>query len=245
MSQATSSQSSRTKQATIEGEKLDFVAENERLVDRVEKVSNEEYLIGEIVDCLQLGDVFWDVGACLGIHSLAIASKVQSGLVYAFEPMPSNREVLSQNTGLNDLENVHVAHQALADERGIGSFDIRQSMEPGYGRHSLKHEGYDRVRNIHVRVDRGDDLQYESPNIVKIDVEGAEGAVIDGMEDRLAHERCRHVFVETHEPNDVQPSNEDFGYTVEELKQQLESLGFRVEEMDERYHLHGQKVGSL
>lgn len=230
--------------AVFLGERIDFVAANERVRERVENLSHERDVIEAIVKEARPDDVFWDVGACLGIHSFAVAKHLPDGMVYSFEPMHANRAVSVDNKAVNELDNVYVSNLALSDTNGERTFEIREGIEPGYGRHGLKSEGgeYESVREIDVPTQEGDTVDLEQPNIVKIDVEGASPLVLAGMRETLANPACRAVILETHEPNPVQPSHEDFGMTRQDLIDELESLGFEVQTLDEEFHLYGTKT---
>lgn len=229
--------------AVFLGERIDFVAANERVRERVENLSHERDVLEAVITEAQPDDVIWDVGACLGIHSFAVAKHLPDGVVYSFEPMHANRAVCVDNKAVNELDNVHVSNFALSDENGEQTFEIREGIEPGYGRHGLKSdEGeYESVREIEVPTRQGDAVSFEQPNIVKIDVEGASPLVLEGMKETLADPACRVVILETHEPNPVQPSHEDFGMTREDIISYLESLGFEVGTLDEEFHLYGAK----
>lgn len=68
--------------------------------------------------------------------------------------------------------------------------------------------------------------------MVKIDVEGAEGLVIDGMKDALAD--ARRIYCEIHLPADHRTSIESYGWTPTELLTELESLGFEIRFLNNR-----------
>lgn len=224
------------------GERIDFVASNDRMTERVSSLSHERDVLSVLVKNANRDDVVWDVGACLGIHSFVVAKHLPDGRVYSFEPMHANRAVCVDNKAVNELDNVHVSRSALSDENGQSTFEIRESIEPGFGRHSLKSEKeYESVREITVPTKRGDTVEFEQPNIVKIDVEGASPLVLDGMRETLSDPACRIVVLETHEPNPVQPSHEDFGMTRDDIIAELESMGFQVDTLDSDYHLYGTK----
>lgn len=227
------------------GERVDFIAANERLADRIDSLSDERHVLDAMVAAARPDDVVWDVGACLGVHTLVAATHVPEGEVVAFEPMPTNRGALVDNATVNRLDNVTVRRDALADTDGTADFAIRESMAAGYGRHSLAVGDYEALRTIEVPTRRGTGLVVAGdaplPNVVKIDVEGAGPLVLEGMCDVLARDACRHVFLETHEPNPVQPSHEDVGYTEADIRDLLESLGFTVETLARDYHLHAVK----
>lgn len=225
------------------GERIDFVAANDRIRERVETLSHERDVLDALVQSAEPDDVVWDIGACLGIHSFVVAKHLPDGQVYSFEPMHANRAVCVDNKAVNELENVYVSRAAVSNETGESSFEIRESIEPGYGRHSLKSDDdeYDSIREVTVPTQRGDDLEFEQPNIVKIDVEGASPLVLEGMRETLSNPACRTVILETHAPNPVQPSHEDFGMTREDIIAELESMGFTVDTLENDFHLYATK----
>lgn len=227
----------------IFGERVDFITSNDRLKERVKNISHERYILEKLAKVLDKDDTFWDIGSCLGIHSFIIAKQLTEGEVISFEPMPSNRSVSIDNKSVNELNSIQIDKHALSNKTGESEFEIRQSMEPGYGRHGLAiGSGYDSVQTITVPTIKADEIyRYPQPTAVKIDVEGAGPLVLEGMKKILSDPDCKYLIFETHEPNPVQPSHEDIGYTVEDIKNLIKSYGFSVTEMDEEYHLFCQK----
>jgi FkbM family methyltransferase len=228
------------------GETISFVASNDRIKERVTNISHEDYMIKSIIERARPDDVFWDVGACMGIHSFIVSQFLPDGDVVAFEPMPSNRGVLVDNKSLNHCDNVTVFREALADESGEREFAIRESVQPGYGRHSFVKGDYDSVKTISVDVESGDGLLVKDstvprPNIIKVDVEGAGPLVMNGLQHILSSDECHTVVFETHRPNDTQPSHEDFGYTEDEFISLVEDCGFNVKTLNTDYHYIGFK----
>lgn len=223
------------------GEKISFVASNDRVRNRVQNISNESHVLEEIVQRSRHDDVFWDVGACLGIHSFIVAKFVPHGQVVSFEPMPSNRGILADNKSVNGLSNVKVSRKALFNQNTSKRFSIRESVKAGFGRHSFYTGEYDSVNTIEVSAVRGSDLEHINPNIVKIDVEGAGPLVVEGMKDLLSKDECHTVVFETHEPNPVQPSHEDFGYNEQDFIKIVEDCGFEVRNLKKDYHYVGYK----
>lgn len=224
----------------VGGREVKFIASNDRLTERVENLSHEKYMLDAILERIESDEVFWDVGACLGIHTITVAAHVTDGAVVGFEPMPANRGVLTDNIHTNDLGNVRVSRSALADNMGTIQFAVRGSFDAGYSRHSIDTGEYEKLDSIEVPVARGDALigeRYPIPNVVKIDVEGASPLVLEGMKHVLRRDECHTVLVETHEPNSVQPSHEDFGYTEADIVSFLEGLGFTVSTLEKEYHL--------
>jgi len=219
---------------------IDFITSNDRIVDRVTNSSYEEYILEKIVSLSGESKTFWDIGACLGIHSFIGALYYDS--VVSFEPMPSNRGVLMENKMINSFENIHVVRDALSNSSGETEFAIRQSLDAGHGRHSFDTGEYEKVRTVTVEQSVGDSFTNISfPNVIKIDVEGAEGLVLEGLSETLSDSRCTDVILETHEPNPVQPSYEDYGYTESDIRALLKEKGFTVREMENYFHLYATK----
>lgn len=150
------------------------------------------------------GAVVWDVGGHIGYDTLAFARLVGSnGHVCAFEPNPANLDRLQQNLELNaDVQSrVRVLDQALgcSDERvpfrftdvvdnGASSRSHLATADPPENR-----SVYAKFLTRDVEVARGDRLVSEGtappPRLVKIDVEGAEAAVLDGLSNVLTVHR--------------------------------------------------------
>lgn len=132
--------------------------------------------------------VFWDVGAFHGHYAVLAANR--GAEVIAFEPVASNRRRLRANCELNDLTDCgQLLDVALSDTDGSASIDYvgeERSAEWGIT---------DGGRNV-VLTHRGDTVDAPDPDVVKIDVEGHETEVLDGMRDRL--ETVDRVAVEVH-----------------------------------------------
>jgi len=228
------------------GESVSFVASNDRVKERVENISHETHVLEALVERARADDVFWDIGACLGIHTFVLSQFLPYGEVVAFEPMPSNRGILVDNKSVNNCSNVTVCREAMAESPSQRDFAIRESVQAGYGRHSFATGDYDAIKTIPVDVVTGDGMlvhnaEMPRPNLVKIDVEGAGPLVIEGMKQMLSSDECHTVVFETHEPNDTQPSHEDFGYTEDEFVQLVEDCGFEVSNLQEEFHYIGIK----
>jgi len=134
------------------------------------------------------GDTVYDVGANIGYVSLSLAKRVGTqGQVIAFEPVPLNAESLHKNIILNHLHNVRLLNVAASDRQGDAIIRIGTSFSTA----SLVWHKKDPAATelvvptvvIDELVQQGD-LPY--PTFVKIDVEGAEGLVLQGMRRTLA-----------------------------------------------------------
>ena len=121
-----------------------------------------------------------DGGAHIGVITLLLASLCPSGRIFAFEPVPENRAHLQENVAANGITNVTVEAAALYNEDGELTLSFDESYPGG------SHIGDGGCRVASTRLDtwaRRRDL--DRLDLVKLDVEGAEPAVLDGAEETL------------------------------------------------------------
>ena len=121
-----------------------------------------------------------DGGAHIGVISVLLASLCPAGHVYAFEPVPETSAYLEHNLAANGITNVTVERLALYREDGEFTLAFNESYPGG------SHIGDGKCRVTTARLDswvksRGLDRL----DLVKLDVEGAEPAVLDGAEETL------------------------------------------------------------
>ncbi len=122
-----------------------------------------------------------DIGAQSGYFSLLLSRIVgPKGNVIAFEPLPANFRVLEENIRLNDLTNVTVREEVVAERSGQVSFEF-PSSEPTLIAGPLldgDSQGVFTVQAVSL-----DDIFSENslpPLFIKMDVEGAEAEVLRG-----------------------------------------------------------------
>lgn len=133
---------------------------------------------------LRPGMTVVDVGACVGFYSLLAASLVDAcGNVYAFEPNPALYPYLHKNVAANRFNQIVSVNQAVSNRDGSANFYIGTRM----GTSSLRyHWGLER-RPIAVRTTTLDTffahLNWPPVDLIKIDVEGAELSVLEGMQE--------------------------------------------------------------
>lgn len=125
---------------------------------------------------LSRGDVAYDVGANVGFFTL-LASRIvgKGGAVVAFEPFPANVRALRRHVDLNRAGNVTIVEAAVSDRAGLARFE--PAGNPAMG--GLAEGGALEVETVAL-----DKLLRErglpKPNLLKIDVEGAEAQVLQG-----------------------------------------------------------------
>jgi FkbM family methyltransferase len=152
---------------------------------------------------LRPGGTVYDIGANVGFTAVLAARLVgPHGLVVCFEPLATNARQIEHNAALNHFDHVHVCQVALGKEDGEAEFVV--SASPTWGR--LASAGFtpDRAGTTRVPVRRLDTLAAEArlpaPDLIKMDVEGAEADVLAGARGLLAAARPLLV-IETHGTN--------------------------------------------
>jgi FkbM family methyltransferase len=130
------------------------------------------------------GDVVFDVGANVGFYTL-LASRMTgaSGRVIAFEPLARNFDLLERHLSYNRAANVTVVKAAVGERTGVERFAGKD--EPSMGALAAEGDPVD-VVSIDDLVAAGD---VPPPQLMKIDVEGAESRVLQGAAATLARHR--------------------------------------------------------
>lgn len=196
------------------------LAGREILIDRRGSGAWDDMLAGhfdaEIYDAIvqalpESGGIVWDVGSHIGFHTLGFSTLVgRTGRVISFEPNPSNRERLLQNIERNpDLATrIEILPCCLSDQNGNCLFALSHDIDSGASSMSFL-AGADPYVDaaISARWDRvvvpartADALIKDGvprPNVMKIDVEGAELLVLRGAAETIESEGPT-VIVETH-----------------------------------------------
>jgi FkbM family methyltransferase len=140
---------------------------------------------------LRSGQTFFDLGANVGYYSILASRLVGSGgSVVAFEPVVRNVAFLHQHLMLNRAENVHVLPFAVSATTGLSSFSPGESNAMGK-------LGTGDMLVATVTLDEIARILNQVPDVIKIDVEGAEMEVFRGAK-RILEERRPKIFLSTH-----------------------------------------------
>lgn len=137
----------------------------------------------EFIPFLNMEDeIFIDVGAHIGKYSIQLAKKIgNKGKVIAIEPEKFNFSLLKKNIQLNELENVFLVNKAMYSTKAVLPFFV--STENGEGEHSILRKPHC-YHEQNVEADTLDniveELKIKNVGLIKIDVEGAEYAVLEG-----------------------------------------------------------------
>jgi FkbM family methyltransferase len=187
-----------------------------------------------ILGFLRPGMVFFDVGAHIGEYALLASRRVgPSGEVHAFEPQPTTLALLKNNVEVNGLRNVRLNGCAVSDRNEEVDFGVR--AEPSLS--SIVREvaglgGDGLLCSMKVRSRTLDSYCQECgcwPDLIKIDVEGAELLVLQGAEGLLAAPPGRApCLVFEHDEDNYSR----FGYEFRDVLSILSRAGYRMFRLD-------------
>jgi FkbM family methyltransferase len=171
---------------------------------------------------------FADVGANLGWYTCVAAAHLPAGRVHAFEMDAENFALLAENVRRNGFANVEANHVAVADRPGTLSY----RRPPGALRaafrltapHGAPQPG-EEVRVTGIRLDDYFDARGERPDVVKLDVEGAELEVLHGMKKILDSRPV--LFIEVHRAGLA-----SFGHGVSDVLEFLLERGYVLRELE-------------
>ncbi len=140
---------------------------------------------------LNADSVVVDIGANIGYYSLMAAKKAVTGHIYSFEPVTKNQEKLKRNISLNNLTVIHPIQAAISNFSG--SITIYISADDNSGMSGLRTAENFSGESETVKCLTLDEavIEYKLPKIdlIKIDVEGSEITVLQGMTKTRAEQK--------------------------------------------------------
>lgn len=163
----------------------------------------EPHVLQSVLQYLPADGIFWDVGANIGLHSLAVQLARPQATVWSFEPNPRVMARLMRSKVRNGLP-VQLYSVALSDEIRIARLSIK--TEGNSGLTSLEPWATTRYEEqCSVQTTRADSLVKagQIPNVVKIDVEGHELSVLRGFGDYLRSPHLRAIVFEDNRDAEV------------------------------------------
>ena len=171
---------------------------------------HEWYPLSALKHFVRPGDTVWDVGANVGLYSRILAQSFGADSIVAFEPMAENRPILTHNLQLGGVaDKVHVMRCALGNMDGETDFQTDDVQSASGTLNAVTNGGacvaremiglppiVEKVlcRTIDSLVQSG---EIPAPQVLKIDVEGAERLLLDGGKKYLKEAETR-ILIETH-----------------------------------------------
>ena len=179
---------------------------------------------------IKTGNIVVDIGANIGLHTLNMARIVgNTGQVFAFEPDPSNFKILGKNVKVNNYKNIILEQKAVGDKHERTT--LYQSDHPGMHRifpQTKQAKGQVKVELISLDKYFIDSNLADRINFIKIDVEGLEFSVLQGMKNILKNNKKIKILFEFMPKNIMEA-----GFTPIELLNYLISHNFKLYCIDE------------
>jgi FkbM family methyltransferase len=177
-------------------------------------------------------DIVLDVGANFGYFSMIAAKLVgDEGKVYSFEPAPDNYELLVKNIKLNNYTNIVPTQKAVSDEKGKLKLFLDRINWGGssFSEDNILPQDRDFVEVETVTLDDFFESQAKEikVNFIKLDVEGAEGQVLEGASKILQNSDLKILM-------EFWPYGlKNLGTDPFEMLKNLHGQGFKIQLIDE------------
>lgn len=188
-----------------------------------------EYETNIIKKIVKPGMTAVDIGANFGYFSLLLSGLVgESGKVFAFEPDSSAFKLLSRNIKENGIKNVFLVNKALSNKVGSAKLYLDKDNQ---GEMSLSLNNVDKPRGYisveTITLDSYFVYLNERVDFIKMDVQGAEGMVIDGAKEILSKHKPKILF-------EFWPWGlNSLGFNPEKLLTDLINNGYKIKEVKE------------
>lgn len=153
-----------------------------------------------------------DVGANIGIHSLCFSEMARKGVVFSFEPSPETYELLIKN--ISGSSNIIPVNIGVSDSKGVAEFFVASDNAFSGLKDTKRKEIKKSIKVVCFSLDdffKG--MGLGGVDFVKIDVEGLEQSVIEGMH-WMMEKYHPVIFCEIYKGTD---SNEDPEKTIRHI----------------------------
>jgi FkbM family methyltransferase len=190
----------------------------------------EPGIAGVLAAVLRPGDLFFDVGANIGHHSLVAASR--GATVHAFEPVPRLAERLGENFRFNGIQDRLVLNVAAVGAEP-GTAILYEADRPDDGSHSIIPGVPAASHRPHqvkvVTLDAYAARVGSRPALIKVDVEGYEARVLDGATGLLRGTPRPFVVLETGDR-----LADQIGESARSVLGRLEAMGYQLYRLEEQ-----------
>jgi FkbM family methyltransferase len=198
----------------ILGQNVSFFVPNSLTKWRVETFFSKEPETLDWIDNFENGEgkkiIFWDIGGNIGLYSIYAALKYQNIDVTTFEPSTSNLQTLSRNISINKLnEKIKICQIPLTNKNNSFLMMKESQFEEGGALHVFG-ENFDFEGNKFIEKNSykiyGTSINYlldnkilETPDYIKIDVDGIEHLILLGANKHLQNSKIKSLSIEINE----------------------------------------------
>lgn len=206
----------------VDGKEIFLSTVNPILNYRLDTFYSKEPETIDWLNNLKSTDVLYDIGANVGLYSIYAGAR--GSQVLAFEPVYYNFSILNKNIAENNLGKAVVAYPiALSSKMEFGKMSLSNPTPGGafssFGKDG-ENEGIIQQGSISFSLDDlVENFDFPIPSAVKIDVDGLEAKIVEGMKKTLTNEKLTKILIEIEE---TLASSKDIISTITEA-------GFRIE----------------
>ncbi len=178
-------------------------------------------ILDVIYQFAQPGTTVLDIGAHIGTFTLTLSKIVgENGCVYAFEPQKKIYRELRKNCELNGVKNALCYRLAIGDRQQMIEMD-KETLPHNEGGTSIGRGG-DAVEMRTI-----DSFQLTHVSFIKIDVEGSEQQVLDGMIDTIQKNKPV-IVLELQGGHLLETASQEIQYKIVHAMETLEAWGYVV-----------------
>jgi FkbM family methyltransferase len=215
--------------SSVEEQTISFKVDGRMFTVKADHLTPLYDMIYEVVDydAYQLSQINWepsrehcilDIGANVGVSALYF-SQLPGANVTCYEPHPDNCAFLRRNLELNQIANVRVIEAAVDSFTGSTEFDVSDNSSGGH----IMWGPTPTARRIKVNTIAFDEVigecNSQEIDLVKLDCEGSEYAIIDQLNHGLAA-RIRNITLEVHDL--------DRAHNLRSISAKLAGLGYEL-----------------
>ena len=153
---------------------------------------------------LKQGDVLLEAGANIGYYTLIGSKKIgKGGKIYAVEPSSKNLAKLQKNLELNNIKNVKFFHNAFGNFNGKTNLYISHSCNMNQVKEGISEVNFDKNKLLEkekIKIITIDKFlkKKKKPTVIRMDVEGYEYEIVNGMKKLLVESPPRLLYIEVH-----------------------------------------------
>ncbi len=159
----------------------------------------EDQATDELMKRVKPGMVIAEVGANIGYYALMEAKAVgPKGKIYAIEPIPNNVELLKKNIEANDYKNIEVFNKAAGDKNEKKKILISRQANLSTFCENVELDQSGETIEVDVVTLDSFFKNRKKPQVVRMDVEGYEYEILQGMKKIMKESKNLLFFIEVH-----------------------------------------------